>query len=104
MGAAERGVASTLHAELLRTFLQRAIVTMQQNKDPDALKEAGAGVAECIKNVGSGVLTGQEALQLVQQLFKFMDDSFQRSSEWDKAKHKSAAGMPQELLHDDDEE
>jgi len=99
-GATQSGVA----AELLRTFLQRAIASMQEDDDAETLREAIDGVGECVKNCGPGVLNGQEILQLVQTCFKFIDDSFKRSSASASEKKDGAAGAPPELQQDEDDE
>merc|ERR1719517_234720 len=77
---------------------------MASDSDPDTLKDAANGVSECLKNAGPGVCTGQEAMQVVQQLFKLMDESFARSSELETEKAKGAVGTPQELQADEDDE
>jgi len=104
LGAAERGIQSTLPAELVRTVLQKISASMQEDDDPDTLKDAATGLAECIKNAGPGMLSAQEVVQLVQQLFKFMDDSFERSSALEKAQKQNELDAPQELQKDEDDE
>lgn len=89
---------------MLRTFLQRICAAMQQDTDPDSLRDAADGIAECLKSVGPGYLSAQEVLQLVQQMFKFTDDSFQRSIQEERARKEDAAGAPAELQQDEDDE
>merc|ERR1719422_1226306 len=85
-GASERNQPPNLAKELLATFLQKTCVAMQQDDDPETLRDAADGIAECLKNVGPGVLQGQEVSLLVQQLLSFVDKSFVRSSEVEKQK------------------
>ena len=88
MGAEARGQqGSTLHVQLLQTFLQKVFVHFSQDdNDAEALKDCADGIAECLKNVGQYALGSQEVAQLVQQLFKFIDASFQRTVRIQKAK------------------
>merc|ERR1719413_28400 len=77
---------------------------MQQDTDPDSLRDAADGIAECLKSVGPGCLNAQEVLQLAQQMFKFIDDSFQRSLQEEQARKEDVAGAPPELQQDEDDE
>jgi len=111
VGAKERGQQNTLATELLRTFMQWTFARMQQDSDPDTLSDAADGLAECLKALKDegnpkpcSVLSSQELLQLVQQLFKLIDDSFLRSSALEKAKKEDVATAPAELQGDEDEE
>uniref|UniRef100_A0A6U9NR28 TOG domain-containing protein n=1 Tax=Zooxanthella nutricula TaxID=1333877 RepID=A0A6U9NR28_9DINO len=97
-------VKPTLANDLLRTFLQKTIPALQQDEDPDSLRNAADGLSECLKNVEPGALSGQEVVQLTQQLFSFIDGSFKRTIEADKERKASAAGAPPELQDDEDEE
>merc|ERR1712046_213315 len=79
IGAAARSQPVTVAAELLRTFLQSACPGMQTETDPDTLSALADGLSACLKNVGPGVLTGPEVMQLVQQLFALIDASLGRT-------------------------
>jgi hypothetical protein len=103
-GAKDRGQPPTIAQELLRTFLQRTCQAMAQDTDPDTLRDAADGMAECLKNVGPGSLGGAELLQLVEQLFKFIDDSFERTKKAEQDKKQETAGAPAELQADEDDE
>eukprot|EP00406_Dinophysis_acuminata_P044477 CAMPEP_0179310970 /NCGR_PEP_ID=MMETSP0797-20121207/52443_1 /TAXON_ID=47934 /ORGANISM="Dinophysis acuminata, Strain DAEP01" /LENGTH=1117 /DNA_ID=CAMNT_0021020725 /DNA_START=60 /DNA_END=3413 /DNA_ORIENTATION=- len=102
-GAKDRGQPPDLASELLRTFLQRTCANMQKDDDPETLRDSADGLTECLKSVGTGVLNSQEVLQLAEQLFKFIDDSFKRGVELQKEKEKDVAGAPQELQNDEDD-
>jgi len=97
-------VAGNVAAELLRTFLQKAVGGMEDDEEPDTIREAADGVGECIKNCGPGVLNSQEILTLAQKHFQFIDESFKRSQELAQQKKESTNGAPAELQEDDDEE
>jgi len=103
-GATERGLQTDLPRELLGTFLQRILQGMEKEKDPETLADAASGIAECFKNVGPGVLSDAEATQLVQQLFALIDESFQRSSNFESLKKAANVGAPPELEQDEDAE
>jgi len=103
-GAKERGQSAQIAQELLRTFLQRTCAAMAQDTDPDTLRDAADGMAECLKNVGPGSLGGAELLQLVEQLFKFIDDSFERTKKAEQDKKQETAGAPAELQADEDDQ
>jgi len=49
-------------------------------------------------------MSAPEVLQLVQQLFKFIDDSFKRTHELEQEKKDSSQGAPAELQQDDDDD
>merc|ERR1719382_365884 len=101
-GAKERNQPATIAGELVRTFLQKTCVAMQQDTDPDSLRDSADGIAECLKSVGPGCLNSQEVLQLVQQMFKFIDDSFQRSLQEEQARKEDVAGAPLEQARKED--
>mmetsp|Transcript_32109 Transcript_32109/g.90183 ORF Transcript_32109/g.90183 Transcript_32109/m.90183 type:complete len:1118 (-) Transcript_32109:115-3468(-) len=103
-GALERNQPPTLANELLRTFLQRVVVTVQSETDPDTLKDVGNGLSECLKNAEPGSLGGQEVGQLAEQLFKLIDESFIREAAEQKSALEDKASAPAELQADEDEE
>jgi len=103
-GAKERGQPPTMAQEMLRTFLQRTCAAMAQDTDPDTLRDAADGMAECLKNVGTGSLGGQELLQLVEQIFKFIDQSFERTAKAELDKKQEAEGAPVALQPDEDDD
>jgi len=103
-GAKDRGQPPTMAQELLRTFLQRTCAAMLQDTDPDTLRDAADGMAECLKNVGPGCLGNEELLTLVEQLFKFIDDSFERTRKAEQDKKQETAGAPAELQADEDDD
>jgi len=90
--------------QLLNSFLEGTMKTMQEDDDPETLRDAADGVGECVKNCGPGVLNAQEILQLVQRFFFFMDESFKRTSSINDAKKESSVGAPAELQQDEDED
>jgi len=104
MGAKDRGMQPTVAADLLRQFLRRAVPSMQSDDDPEGLQAGAEGLAECLRNVGPGVLGADEVRQIVEQIFKFIDDSFKRTLVIEKEKQASSVGAPPELAQDDDEE
>merc|ERR1719215_2160418 len=77
---------------------------MDQEKDPETLKTAAQGLSECLKNAEPGSLSSEQVKQLVQKLFKLIEDSFKRTAELDKMKKDGAAGAPQDLQDDEDAE
>eukprot|EP00928_Gymnodinium_smaydae_P031863 TRINITY_DN2324_c0_g1_i8.p1 TRINITY_DN2324_c0_g1~~TRINITY_DN2324_c0_g1_i8.p1 ORF type:complete len:1110 (-),score=359.38 TRINITY_DN2324_c0_g1_i8:251-3580(-) len=94
-----------LAKELLRTFMQKIMAVLEaDSSDPDALREAADGIAECLKNVGPGALAGDEVLQIVRKLFGLIEESSKRSAEEESEKKKEKAGAPPELQGDDEEE
>mmetsp|Transcript_72239 Transcript_72239/g.224078 ORF Transcript_72239/g.224078 Transcript_72239/m.224078 type:complete len:1116 (-) Transcript_72239:70-3417(-) len=103
-GAEARSQPCNLAHELLRTFLQRACAGMMEEEDPDTLRGAADGIAECLKNVGTAALSSHEVLQLVQQLFHFVDESFKRSGKAESEKKANLVGAPPELQGDEDDD
>merc|ERR1719420_47565 len=104
LGAKERNITSDLPQTLLRTFLQRTLTRMESDTDSETLGDAASGMSECLKNVGEGVLAGQEVLQLVEQLFIHLDKSFARSKKAEEEKAKLSAEVPKELEEDEAKE
>eukprot|EP00913_Durusdinium_trenchii_P031742 g29727.t1 len=99
LGAQERGQPNDMAKQLLGTGLQAVFVQLEQNQETevetDFLHEISSGVAECIKNVGPGVLGSDEVRTLAQRVFALMDQSLQRS-----AKHASEElKNKQEAIH-----
>lgn len=104
LGSIERGgQQSELPRTLLTTFLQRVIAAMQKDDDPSTLQDAADGVAECLKNAGPGVFGGEDLLQLVRQLFVFIDESFERTRLEESKKQSESVSAPAELQHDEDD-
>jgi len=71
------------------------------------LSETATGITECIKNGGAGILSAEEATQLVTKMFALMDQSFMRTKKLEKEKHeeKSAArALPCELGEEDEDD
>ncbi|CAK9022204.1 Importin-5 (Imp5) (Importin subunit beta-3) (Karyopherin beta-3) (Ran-binding protein 5) (RanBP5) [Durusdinium trenchii] len=110
LGAQERGQPNDMAKQLLGTGLQAVFVQLEQNQETDFLHEISSGVAECIKNVGPGVLGSDEVRTLAQRVFALMDQSLQRSAKHasEELKNKQEAShLPQELHggdEDDDEQ
>ncbi|CAE6965142.1 Ipo5 [Symbiodinium natans] len=109
LGAEERGQPNEIAKQLLQKGLEAAFSQLQGNQDAEQLQEISSGVAECIKNVGPGVLGSDEVQKLTASVFTLMDQSLQRSAKHaqDQAKEKhEASALPQELHggdEDDDE-
>jgi hypothetical protein len=103
-GAKERGLEATLANELSRTALQNTCKVMQEEEDPETLGASALGLAECLKNMGPGVLSAAEVLQLVRQIFKFIDDSHQRVATAKREKTKKAQDDEEPDTLDEDEE
>jgi len=107
LGAQERNQPNTMAKELLATGLQAALGQMDKNaEDTEVLQELTSGMAECIKNVGPGVLGGDEINQLTSKVFVLIDASMARSQKNDQEKQKNkqeARAVPQ-LGDDDDDE
>ncbi|CAE7672178.1 sal3, partial [Symbiodinium pilosum] len=107
LGAQERGQDNVMAKELLQKGLEAAFQQLQQYQDAEVLQELSSGVAECIKNVGPGVLGSDEVQKLTGSVFTLMDQSLQRShkhaSEQAKEKHEASA-LPQELHAGDEDE
>lgn len=92
--------------ELLSSGLQAAFQQLK-GEDTEQLQEVAAGISQCIKNVGEGVIGGAEINDLVQKTFGLLDESLKRTEKIlvDAAKSKqAAAALPQELADDEDEE
>jgi len=102
VGAQERNVSSPLPRELLTTFLQRVLARMERDDDPETLQDSASGVSECLKGIGPGALNGAELLQLVQKIFTFIDQSFERSRKIESETAQLKAGAPAELEDDED--
>merc|ERR1719183_3391437 len=62
IGAQERGAPNSVAPELLQTFLGKLFIGLDQENDPEFLSTGAEGIAECIKNAGSGQLI-QEQVQ-----------------------------------------
>jgi AcrR family transcriptional regulator len=90
--------------QLLQTFLAPVCKSIGVDKDPDTIREASGGLAECIKNTGAGCLEQQEFEQIAQMMFKLIDDSLARTAQNTAKKQKEAVGAPTELQPDEDEE
>lgn len=103
-GAKDRGQPATIASELLRTFLQHSLNIMTKEQDAETLRDAADGLAACLKQCEPGSISGDEVRQLVEQLFKFVDDSFRRTVELEKEKKEGVVGAPQELQGDEDDE
>eukprot|EP00435_Cladocopium_sp_Y103_P024454 s1906_g6.t1 len=118
-------VLEAMAKELLGTGLQAVFVQLEQNQEicrayeklsdtlpeeTDFLHEISSGIAECIKNVGPGVLSNEEVRTLTSRVFTLMDQSLARSAKHanEEAKNKQEAShLPQELHggdEDDDEQ
>ncbi|CAL1143288.1 unnamed protein product [Cladocopium goreaui] len=110
LGAQERGQPNAMAKELLGTGLQAVFGQLEQNQETDFLHEISSGIAECIKNVGPGVLSNEEVRTLTSRVFALMDQSLARSAKHanEEAKNKQEAShLPQELHggdEDDDEQ
>lgn len=102
-GAKERGFEASVANELSRTALQNTCKVMQDEVDPEALGATALGLAECLQNMGPGVLSAAEVLQLVRQVFLFMDESHQRVAKLrgENAKKPTESGS---RLEDEDED
>jgi len=103
-GAKDRGQPANIARELLQTFLQKIFVILQQEIDPDTVREASEGIAACLKNADPGMLNEQEVLQIVQKLFALIDESLNRSAALQNDRIQSQVGAPAELLADEDDE
>mmetsp|Transcript_76341 Transcript_76341/g.182761 ORF Transcript_76341/g.182761 Transcript_76341/m.182761 type:complete len:1118 (-) Transcript_76341:59-3412(-) len=107
VGAQERAQNNEMAKELLKTGLQAVFGQLEQNQETDFLQEISSGIAECIKNVGPGVLGSDEVQTLTSRIFALVDQSLQRSAkhanEEAKAKHEASA-LPQELHGGDEDE
>jgi hypothetical protein len=87
-GANERGIETSLANQLVRTSLTCTCSQMEKEQDPEALGATALGLAECLKNMGPGVLSGAEVLQLVREIFKFIGESMQRVEKSSKSKRE----------------
>jgi len=109
LGAQERSQGNDLAKSLLQTGLQAIVPQLLQDnqKDCEVLQELSSGMAECIKNVGAGVLGAEEVKQLTEQIFQLIDQSFVRTQELEKHQQKDkqeASALPTELAGDEDDE
>lgn len=107
LGAQERGQPNAMAKELLQKGLEAAFHQLQTYQDAEHLQEISSGVAECIKNVGPGVLGSDEVQKLTASVFTLLDQSLQRSAqhakEQAKEKHEASV-LPQELHAGDEDE
>lgn len=104
LGAVQRGQQPDMAKELLRTFMQKIVVVLDEEKDPETVREAADGICECVKSAGAGGLAGPELLQLVQKLFALIEESSQRTAEEDKEKKEDKSGAPPELQDEEEDE
>jgi len=84
--------------------LQNTCKAMQEEEDPESLGSSALGLAECIKNMGPGMLSAAEVLQLVRQIFKFIDESHQRIAKSKGEKTKKPKDDEDVDTYDEDEE
>jgi len=103
-GAEERKQPATMAGELLRTFLQKVCAAMQQDTECDSVSASANGIAECLKAVGPGCINQGEVLQLAQQMFKSIDESFERTRQEEQSRKEGSAGAPAELQQDEDDD
>mmetsp|Transcript_77073 Transcript_77073/g.160416 ORF Transcript_77073/g.160416 Transcript_77073/m.160416 type:complete len:1116 (+) Transcript_77073:170-3517(+) len=104
-GAKERNQGPAIANELLRTFLHRVVGSVLQNEtEPETIKDAADGMARCFEAVEVGSIGGQEVTQLAQQLFTLLDASFVRQATKEKLLNEDKAATPAELQGDEDDE
>lgn len=103
-GGAERGLPPSLPGELLRAAMQQTFQAMDANVYAETLASNAGSLTECIKNVGPGVLTDGEILQVAQRMFAMVDQSLLRSAKKQKQKQGTAAAAPGEDDEGEDEE
>lgn len=103
-GAEERNQPQEMAQKLLKEFLPMVCKGLGTDKDPDTIREAADGLAECIKNAGPNCLQMQEFQQIAEMMFKLVDDSLARTGVLQQEKQKDAMGAPTELQPDEDED
>lgn len=100
-GAQARGVADPVTVQLLQTGLQKIFANMKEVDDAEVIGDMANGIAECVRNVGPGVLGAQEMQQLVEQVIKMVEESMKRSAETEKD-NKNAKDAAGPAADDDD--
>jgi len=101
-------VAPDLAQTLLRTGLQNTFKILEKNQEAEMLAETASGITECVKNAGPGILSSEEILQLVERIFVFIDQSFERTKNYENKKQQQkvadASTVPRELGDEEDED
>mmetsp|Transcript_46029 Transcript_46029/g.82878 ORF Transcript_46029/g.82878 Transcript_46029/m.82878 type:complete len:1117 (+) Transcript_46029:122-3472(+) len=106
LGAQERSQPNDIAKQLLQTGLQAIVGMLDREQETEVLQEVAAGMSECIKNVGPGVLGAEEIKMLCGKVFGLVEQSMRRSQENKsrKDKEKQEARSLQLVDDDDDEE
>lgn len=107
VGACQRGAQSELPRTLLNTVLQHVFKVMDKYEDGAVLADVASGIAACVRHVGPGALSDNEAKQLVEKVFELTDKSFARSVECERRRQErrqSEQGLPQELSHQEEDD
>lgn len=104
IGAQERNLPATICNEMVKTFLEKVMVIVDHEKDPDSIREAMVGIAQTLKNGGQGMIASDVALNLVRRLFGLIDESMHRTVKIAQSKKEAAEGLTPDLADDDEED
>eukprot|EP00931_Biecheleriopsis_adriatica_P043158 TRINITY_DN24680_c0_g3_i1.p1 TRINITY_DN24680_c0_g3~~TRINITY_DN24680_c0_g3_i1.p1 ORF type:complete len:1101 (-),score=285.62 TRINITY_DN24680_c0_g3_i1:18-3320(-) len=99
-GCTERNLPPNHAHELLLTGIQHAFKSIDSATDAASLASTANPLAECIKNVGTGVLSAQEIQQLAGKAFQMLDQSFERTAKLVAMRQKAGKAAVDE---DDDQ-
>jgi len=105
-GAQERAMPPELAQSLLSTGLRTTFALLDRVKDAESLSGIACGVAQCVRNIGPGVLGAGEVAQIVAKMFAIVEQSQKRSwrAEQDRSKEAGHGALPRELGDEEEED